>query len=279
MITKLNLNYALAGALLLASAAAHNENDTLILTGAAIQGGLIFGKTHPGNLVFIDDTRVMVSPNGDFLIGFGRDAAAQAMLRVQDPDGASLLRPLTVKQRQYEIQRIDGLPQEQVTPPPEVLERIRNDGILVARARSRLDARLDFLSQFRWPAVGPISGVYGSQRILNGEQRRPHYGVDVAAAVGAEVVAPAPGIVTLAHPDLYFSGGTLIIDHGHGLSSTFLHLSTVDVTVGQRVEQGQLVARVGATGRVTGPHLDWRMNLRGARLDPQLLVKGLAIDQ
>lgn len=272
--------FVLAVALLLLSVSAHGQIQTdLTLTGKPIQGGLVFGQTHPDNQVFFEDKKVMVSENGVFLIGFGRNAPGHVALRVHDQAGKSHTRELIVEQRQYDIQRIDGLPKEQVTPPPEVLERIRDDGRLVAAARNRLDDRLDFLAGFQWPAIGPISGVYGSQRVLNGEPRRPHFGVDVAAEVGAAVMAPAPGIVTLAHPDLYFSGGTLIIDHGHGLSSTFLHLNKVEVNVGQRVEQGQLVARVGATGRVTGPHLDWRMNLRGVRLDPQLLVTGLPTSQ
>ena len=129
-----------------------------------------------------------------------------------------------------------------------------------------------FLAGFIWPLQGPITGVYGSQRILNGEPRRPHFGVDVAAPTGTPVVAPADAIVTLVHPDMYFSGGTLIMDHGHGLSSTFIHLHKVLVEEGQVVKQGDVVAEVGATGRVTGPHLDWRMNLFTVRIDPELLV-------
>lgn len=272
--------FVLAVALLSLSGSGHGQIQTdLTLTGKPIQGGLVFGQTHPDNQVFFDDKKIMLSGNGVFLIGFGRNAPGHVALRVHDQAGKSHTQELIIEQRQYDIQHIDGLPKDQVTPPPEDLERIRDDGRLVAAARDRLDDRLDFLVGFQWPAIGPISGVYGSQRVLNGEPRRPHFGVDVAAEVGAEVMAPAPGIVTLAHPDLYFSGGTLIIDHGHGLSSTFLHLSKVEVNVGQRVEQGQLVARVGATGRVTGPHLDWRMNLRGIRLDPQLLVTGLPTGQ
>jgi murein DD-endopeptidase MepM/ murein hydrolase activator NlpD len=139
-------------------------------------------------------------------------------------------------------------------------------------ASARDDPRADFLGGGQWPAMGRITGVYGSQRILNGEPRRPHFGVDVAGPVGAPVVAPAAGIVTLAQADLFFSGGTLIIDHGHGLTSSFLHLSAILVEQGQRVQKGHLVARIGATGRVSGAHLDWRMNLSGARLDPQLVV-------
>lgn len=143
---------------------------------------------------------------------------------------------------------------------------------MASAARRTDDPRLDFMQSFIWPSIGPISGVYGSQRILNGQPRRPHFGVDVAAPTGTPVRAPAAGIITLAHPDMYFSGGTVILDHGHGVSSSFLHLSRIHVQVGQRVEQGELIAEIGATGRVTGPHLDWRMNWFGQRIDPALLV-------
>ena len=146
---------------------------------------------------------------------------------------------------------------------------------MVASARARRDQRTDYAAPFAWPARGRISGVYGSQRILNGEPRRPHFGVDVAAPTGTPVYAPAPGIVTLAHEDMYFSGGTLIIDHGHGLSSSFLHLSEILVEAGTYVSRGDLIARIGATGRASGPHLDWRMNWLDRRVDPQRLVKGL----
>jgi murein DD-endopeptidase MepM/ murein hydrolase activator NlpD len=150
--------------------------------------------------------------------------------------------------------------------------RIRQDIALAKKARARNDPREDFLAGFQWPVKGRISGVYGSQRVLNGKPRRPHFGVDVAAPVGAIVRAPADGVVTLAHGDMFFSGGTLIVDHGHGLSSSFLHLSAILVKEGDRIGQGEPIAKVGATGRVSGPHLDWRMNLLGNRLDPQLLV-------
>lgn len=246
----------------------------LELSGQAVQGGMLTGRTQPGVEVFLGERPVPVSDDGLFIIGFGRDAPATATLKLVDSDGETLERSIKVGARDYRIQRIDGLPPQQVTPPPEVLERIRREARLVAEARTRRDLRQDFLGGFRWPASGPISGVYGSQRILNGKPRRPHYGVDVAAPEGAPVRAPAAGLVTLAEPDLYYSGGTLIIDHGHGLSSSFLHLSEVLVSPGQRVERGELIGRVGATGRATGPHLDWRMNLLDARIDPQLLVEG-----
>jgi len=246
---------------------------TLKLEGEAVQGGLLFGKTVPGSRVLQDDEPVRVSPEGDFLVGFTRDAPERSALRIELPNGEVLERTIEVAQREYRIQRIDGLPPSKVTPrKPEELARIRKDAADVGRARTRDDDRQDFLGGFVWPVKGPITGVYGSQRILNGKPRRPHFGVDVAAPVGTPVHAPASGVVTLAVPDMYFSGGTLIIDHGHKLSSSFLHLHKLHVAVGDRVEQGDLIAEVGATGRVTGAHLDWRMNLRRHRIDPELLV-------
>ncbi len=237
-----------------------------------IQGGLIQGLTAPGARVEHDGEPVRVSSKGEFLIGFGRDASALSRLVVVLEDGERLEQELQVRSREYRIQRIDGLPPSKVTPSEEHLARIRKESAMVKEARRRDDARTDFLRGFQWPATGRISGVYGSQRVLNGKPRTPHFGVDVAAPVGTPVRAPADGVVTLVHPDMYFSGGTLILDHGHGLSSSFLHLSRILVTQGQKLRQGEVIAEVGATGRVTGAHLDWRMNLFKRRLDPSLLV-------
>lgn len=242
------------------------------LRGPLMQGGLIIGQAPAGSQVRLDGQALRVSPQGNFVFGLGRDHPAQIDLRVVLPDGAQWQRSLNIASRSYQIQRIDGLPPGKVSPDAEALKRIRAEGAQVAGARKTDAARVDFLQDFVWPSVGPISGVYGSQRILNGQPRRPHYGVDVAAPTGTPVVAPAAGVVTLAHPDMYYSGGTLIVDHGHGVSSSFLHLSRIDVEVGQRVEQGQKIAEIGATGRVTGAHLDWRMNWFKQRIDPALLV-------
>ena len=160
-------------------------------------------------------------------------------------------------------------------PDPEQIARSRRDVQRVVAARARLDDRSDFQTSFIWPVVGPISGVFGSQRVYNGVPKRPHYGVDIARETGAKIVAPAAGIITMAE-DLYYSGLTIILDHGQGLSSSFLHLSQMTVDVGDTVEQGDVIGEVGATGRVTGPHLDWRMNWTGGkgniRVDPALLV-------
>ncbi len=269
----LNTSWFRAGLLTVAAAGWFNTSLALELNGEAIQGGLIFGLTQPGNRVFLDDTEVMVSSEGKFLIGFGRDETGERLLRVNGGQGDEEVVTLGVTPRQYNIEKVDGLPPKTVTPDPTAAKRIAEEGAMVSSARSRRDSRTDYSPGFAWPAQGRISGVYGSQRILNGEPRRPHYGLDIAAPTGSPVYAPAAGIVTLNHPDMYFSGGTLILDHGQGLSSTFLHLSRILVEAGTTVQQGDLIAEIGSTGRASGPHLDWRMNWLNRRVDPQLLME------
>ena len=256
---------------LLASASAGQATE-VTLEGVFTQGGLVFGRALPGSTASLNGESLRMTPDGRFIFGFGRDAAPKAALTVTEPDGTVVTRELKIEQRAYDIQRIDGIKKDYVTPPEDVLARIRADSAAVATARETDRAETDFDSGFAWPVLGPISGVYGSQRIFNGEPRQPHYGVDVAGPVGTPVRAPADGVVTLAHPDMYFSGATLIIDHGYGLSSSFLHLEEIQVEVGQVVRQGQVVALMGKSGRVTGSHLDWRMNWRDRRLDPVLVV-------
>lgn len=244
----------------------------LSLSGPVVQGGMLIGHTDPAALVSLDGERLPVDAEGYFVLGFGRDANKAQLLSVRLPNQPPAEQVLKPALRAYDIERVDGLPPATVTPPPEVLERISREAGQVAAARRARDARSDWRQTFSMPAEGRISGVYGSQRVLNGEPRRPHYGLDIAAPEGTPVSAPAAGIVTLAEPDLYYSGGTVIIDHGHGVSSTFLHLSAVDVSVGQHLDQGEHVGAIGATGRATGPHLDWRMNWRNQRIDPMLLI-------
>lgn len=246
--------------------------DGVVLEGEFRQGGLVRGIAAPGTEVTFEGRRARVSPGGVFLIGFTRDAPATATLTLRHPDGRSTTRTLAVTAREYDIQRLDGLPDGMVTPPPAVLARIKVENAAIADTRRHDLPETLFESGWIWPAQGRISGVYGSQRILNGEPRWPHYGVDIAAPVGTPVVAPADALVTLVHNDMYFSGGTIILDHGHGLTSAMLHLSRIDVKAGQRVRQGQLIGAIGQTGRTTGPHLDWRINLFDARIDPALLV-------
>jgi murein DD-endopeptidase MepM/ murein hydrolase activator NlpD len=244
----------------------------LVLEGNLVQGGLIFGNVTPGAEVRVADRILRVSPKGRFVLGFGRDAEAEVELNVTYPDGSREARLMPVKARTYDIQRIDGIAEKYVSPPPEVLERISRETAEIVRVRNLDSPNALFESGFVWPVVGPISGVYGSQRIFNGEPKRPHFGVDVAAPRGTSVTAPADGVVTLAEPDLYYSGGTVVLDHGHGLTSAFLHMDVVSVKVGQEIAQGAEIGKLGSTGRSSGPHLDWRMNWFEERIDPQLLV-------
>lgn len=244
----------------------------LTLTGALSQGGLVTGQTRPGSAVRLDGRPVRVGADGRFLIGFGRDAPPEAVLELTLPDGTLARRTLAIEQRSYDIQRIDGLPPEKVTPPEEVLARIAAEQAMVNEVRKVDRPEPWFETGFVWPVRGRISGIYGSQRILNGEPRWPHFGVDVAAVEGTPVVAPADGLVVLAHPDMYYSGGTVLLDHGHGLTSAYLHLREIFVEQGQMLRQGERIGSVGSTGRVTGAHLDWRFNWFDERLDPMLVA-------
>ncbi len=245
-----------------------------MLMGELTQGSMIRGKVSPGTQVWLNDKKIEVSQAGDFVFGFGRDAKLSHKLVWQSPDMTEAdSMPVKISQREYKIDRIEGVAQKYVSPPEEVLERIRGDNRAIGNARKTFSQRTDFLDDFILPAQGRISGVYGSQRVFNGEPKRPHFGLDVANKTGTPVIAPVGGVVTLAEDDMYYSGGTLIIDHGFGVSSTFIHLSKIHVENGQTVKQGDLIGEIGATGRVTGPHLDWRINWFSERLDPQLLLK------
>ncbi|GFD88696.1 periplasmic metalloprotease M23B family protein [Tenacibaculum sp. KUL152] len=250
-----------------------SAEDALVLNGKLTQGALVRGQVPAGATVFLNDAKVETNRAGKFVIGFEREAPLSQQLRVELPTGEAVTRTLTLQKREYNIQRIDGLEQKMVTPPAEVTARIKRDNINVANARSS-NTDIDALfTRFEWPATGPISGVYGSQRILNGVPKWPHYGVDIAGPTGTPVYAPVDGIVTLAD-DLYYSGNTLILDHGMTVFSTFLHLDTITVSVGDKVKQGEQIGTIGSTGRSTGPHLDWRINLGKVRLDPQTVVTG-----
>ena len=256
--------------------------DTEITEPLSIsQGGVLALQLAESDKAWFNDEPLFIGAGGRAIIALHRDDT-EAVLRIISADGEETVKSFAVQRRDYRIERIDGLPPAKVTAPrdPEVTARIRAEARAIRKARERLDDRQDFLSGFIWPVKGRISGVYGSQRVLNGEPKTPHYGVDVAVPTGTKVVAPADGIIIYTNPDMYYSGGTLVIDHGHGLSSAFLHLSKIDVAVGDRVKQGQYVARVGSTGRSTGPHLDWRMNLgTSTRIDPQLLVQPMQVEQ
>ncbi|MEQ9347551.1 MAG: M23 family metallopeptidase [Thalassospira sp.] len=241
--------------------------------GQFVQGGIVFGQTDAGVQVLLDGDAIdTIAPDGRFILGFPRDYEGPAKVSIKHANGSVEEFAYDIGDREFNIQRIDGLPPKMVTPDPKVMRRIKDDSRQAREARMERFTENFLENGFIWPVLGPISGVYGSQRILNGEPRAPHWGVDVAVPTGTPVVAPADGIVTLAHPDMYFSGATLFIDHGLGMVSAFLHLSEIDVKVGEVVKQGDLIGKVGASGRATGPHLDWRINVGAARVDAQLLV-------
>ena len=242
-----------------------------ILSGQVIEGGLIIARTDPSNQVTLADDEVRVAKNGVFVIGFHRDSDTPETLAITTPDGNTFKTTLSPKQCDYKIQRIDGLKSAMVTPPAAVLARIKADGEAV-RAVRKIDTPLgDFWQGFDWPAHGRISGFYGSQRILNGQPRQPHYGIDIASPLGTPVYAPANGRITLVK-ELYFSGWTIVMAHGLGVNSSFLHLDTTMVKPGAFVKRGAVIGTIGATGRATGPHLDWRIDWQGRRIDPGLLV-------
>jgi murein DD-endopeptidase MepM/ murein hydrolase activator NlpD len=244
----------------------------LALDGSFIQGGLVQGETEPGAKLTLDGAAVRVGQGGRFLLGFGRDAKPKATLVALFPDGTTETRSFAIEKRSYDVQRIEGLPQRQVTPSPEDLARIAAETGALKSARARFSDAAFYRDGFAWPATGPISGVYGSQRILNGEPRAPHLGVDVAALEGTEVRASASGIVSFARQDLFFTGHTVTLDHGHGLTTLYAHLSAIAVKEGERVDKGALLGRIGKTGRVTGAHLHWAAYLGETRLDPALLT-------
>ncbi len=262
----------LSGAVLMSQAWANEPPPGLSWTGDFSQGGLVVGMAQPGIALKLNGRDVPVAKDGRFVFGFGRDEPASAAFTIHHRGGQSEAIQLAIAPQTYDIQRIDGLPPAQVTPPPAVLDRIKRENAAIAAVRQRNTPRQDFLQGWIWPAKGPVSGVYGSQRILNGEPRTPHYGLDIAAPTGSPVIAPAGGEVVLAEKDIYFTGGTIIIDHGMGINSAFSHLHSLNVKVGQQVKQGERIGTVGATGRATGPHLDWRVNWFDVRLDPHRLL-------
>jgi murein DD-endopeptidase MepM/ murein hydrolase activator NlpD len=246
------------------------------IKGDLVQGGLAIGQAQPGDRIALDGQEIKVAPDGLFVIGFGRDAPAEHKLTIIQPDGKSNEQTLSVRARQFDVQRIDHLEQNQVTPDPATQARIVAEIDQVRDARKAASNDRDFLTPFIWPARGPISGVYGSQRILNGTPKSPHFGVDIAAAEGSPVIAPAGGIVTLSALDMVLMGNVVVLDHGFGVFSTFIHLHDVAVKPGQRIAQGELIGHVGKTGRATGPHLHWALNWLGVPLDAALLVPPMA---
>jgi murein DD-endopeptidase MepM/ murein hydrolase activator NlpD len=248
------------------------------LSGEIKQGALVIGKTAINNIVTLDDKVLPLSKNGDYVFGFGRDDEKSYQLIITKPNGKTEQQTLTPTKREYKIQRIEGIAKKIMNPNPKSVARSKEDGIQVRAARKTFSDKTDFSKGFIAPIKGIITGVYGSQRVFNGIPKRPHFGLDYAGKTGDPVKAPASGKVIMFVPDMFYSGGTMIIDHGHGITSSFLHLSKSYVKNGDEVTKGQVVAAVGSSGRATGPHLDWRINWFNVRLDPELALKALPID-
>ncbi|CAM4125148.1 M23 family metallopeptidase [Kerstersia similis] len=254
-------------------AAAQPDDQRVVFPAAVQQGTLVIGRVPPGSSVQYGGRQLRVTPYGSVVFGIGRDERGPAQVTVTLPDGTTQQPSIRIEPRDWPLQHVNGVPAATVEPPPAIARRIQAEQARVVAARERDDERADFAQEFIWPVQGRISGRFGRARVYNGKPGSPHSGMDIAAPSGTPVKAPAAGIITFADPDLYLTGGTILLDHGHGVSSNFLHLSRIDVKVGQRVQQGDVIGAVGSTGRSTGPHLHWGMNWFGVRVDPQLVLE------
>ena len=239
--------------------------------GKFLQGHYIIGITDPSAEIIIDKKKIKVSKDGYFVFGIGRDRKFDLTI-TQFIDGEKIKIIKKILKRKYNIQKIDGLEESKVTPPESVYKRIKEENNKIGEARAINSDLPFFKNQFIMPVKGIISGVYGSQRILNGKPKWPHYGIDIAAKKGTKIQASSTGLVTMAEPDLYYTGGTIIMDHGHGISTIYSHLESINVKVGDEVLQGDIIGTVGSTGRSTGPHLDFRINWFQTRLDPMSVL-------
>jgi murein DD-endopeptidase MepM/ murein hydrolase activator NlpD len=266
--------HAVFGALMASTTPAASSIDRVEIPSVLQQGELVIGHAPHGTRMEFNGRALHVGDDGVFVFGLDREAPVQVSLIAQFADGKSETVTASVAKREYHIERVEGLPPKTVTPDAETAKRIEEEQARVAEARRRDDAREDFLEGFALPVQGArISGVYGSQRIDNGIPKAPHMGLDMAVPEGTPIHAPATGIVTFAEPDLVLTGGTVLLDHGFGLTSSFLHMSRLDVKVGDHITRGHIIGAAGKTGRATGPHVHWGINWFDTRLDPALLAK------
>tara|TARA_B100000963_G_scaffold351508_1_gene363177 strand:- start:2839 stop:3642 length:804 start_codon:yes stop_codon:yes gene_type:complete len=247
------------------------HSNAIEFEGKFLQGHYIVGITNPSAKIIIDKKEVKVSNDGYFVFGIDRDRKFDLIItKIQNGKKEKIIKK--VLKRKYNIQRIDGLEESKVTPPESVYKRIKDENNKIGKARSINSDLSFFKNQFIMPVEGIISGVYGSQRILNGKPKWPHYGIDIAAKQGTMIKSSGSGTVTMAEDDLYYTGGTIIMDHGHGISTIYSHLENVMVSVGDKINQGDIIGTVGSTGRSTGPHLDFRINWFQTRLDPMSVL-------
>ena len=249
------------------------QEERVMFPASVPQGALVFSKVPPGSQVRYRERLLRATGYGTVAFGVGRDETGPLKVDVTLPSGRVEPVSIAVTPRDWPVEHVNGVPPKTVNPPPEIAARIQREQALVTAARERDDERTDFALPFQWPVQGRISGRFGNARVYNGQPGAGHSGMDIAAPDGTPVKAPAGGVVTFASPDLYLTGGTVLLDHGHGVSSNFLHLSRIDVRVGDRIEPGQVIGAVGATGRATGPHLHWGMNWFDTRIDPLLVLE------
>lgn len=247
----------------------------LFMSGRIEQGGIVFGTVDKNATVSLNDRQLSVSERGRFVFGLDRNAKPTATVVVRYPDGREAMKVLSVKKRNWKIERVDGLPQNTVMPNPDTVKRIRAEGGLIIAARNRTEPLPFYETGFLLPAEGRISGVFGSQRILNGQPRSPHSGLDIAGPIGTPIRATADGIVTLVHSGMVLTGKTVMIDHGFGLDSVYIHMSEITVKEGQAIRQGDIIGAIGMTGRTNGPHLHFGLSWYGAKLDPQTVLDAL----
>ena len=248
------------------------QSPALELQGDFVQGGIAYGKVVDSTKVFLDSKKIPVYEDGTFVIGFYRKNNEISILKLVYENGNILEKKMNIRKRIYKVQKINKLDNKKVTPPESFLNRIKEEAQLVKKSKKKIYDYPFFRVGFMMPTNGIITGVYGSQRILNGVPKRPHYGIDIANKKGTAVYSPSDGIIVLSERNLYFSGGTIIISHGMGMTSSLLHLSKIFVEVGEKVKKGDKIGLMGSTGRSTGPHLDWRMEVGGIRIDPEIVL-------
>lgn len=263
---------ALLAMLLAACGCAAAADDGLSFNGQWRQGEMLIGHAPQGTRIAFDGHDLALTPYGSFVIGLDRDEKSPAELQVTLPGQAQKTLSYAVAPGKWKIQRINGLPKSEVNPPQSVMARIHRESQEICDVRAKSSDLTGFTQHFIWPVRGRISSVFGSQRILNGEPKQPHYGVDVAVPSGTPVKAAADGVVSLVAPDLYFTGGTVMIDHGHGVQGVYCHLSRIDVKFGETVKQGQVIALSGQSGRATGPNLHWGVSWFDNHIDAMALT-------
>ena len=244
----------------------------LTIEGTFIQGGLLFGKTKPNSKIFFNDKKIFVNNEGDFLLGISRDEKKENLLIVNNENKVEKYN-INILSRKYKIQKIDGLPKNKVTPNQEELKRIKKESKLISKYKNLFLDKTFYKSGFVWPVEGKVTGKYGDQRILNGKPRRPHFGIDIVASLGSKIISPSDAIVAFTFENTFFNGKMIILNHGLGLNSIYSHLNKIYVKKGDKLKRGDLLAEVGSTGRATGPHLHWGMNVFNTAVDPEKLIQ------